>query len=77
MKPASKAAQATQRKREQRQREAMGEEQYKIRTPEGRLITALTVKRMSLADALDKAKVEAELSEIIGEWVAIWLRNQQ
>lgn len=64
----------TLRKREQRERERCGHEQFTLTTHRDRAIEALIVsERLTEEEALDPAKVETEMTLVWEEWVERWL----
>ena len=58
------------RKRRQRERDALEQEQHTITLHRDRLLRALTVDRLTDAEAKDPKKVDAEITRIINDWIA-------
>jgi hypothetical protein len=72
----SKRCKAAVKKARERQRARDGLAVFAIETHHHRLIDALLISgRLDAQRALDRKAIEAELAEVIAEWVARWLEK--
>jgi hypothetical protein len=58
------------RKRRLRERDALEQEQHTITLHRDRLLRALTVDRLTDAEAKDPKKVDAEITRLVNDWIA-------